>query len=169
MMLVPVLVLVAMSIILSMGVGMHVIMTMVMVMVMVMIMFMLVIVFVVVMMMLYGAAATCCTHNLFYLQFFYSQFLAGEDVDLVSAAGGTGFVIRLNGKFGGACQASSPTRYPIDNQARPVKQRIFRAGLEAELDRLRNDIAQLTYLQNDREDAFSGGSALAYFHDTLGY
>ena len=33
---------------------------------------------VVMMMLLFGTAAASRTHNLFYLQFFYSQFLAGK-------------------------------------------------------------------------------------------
>jgi hypothetical protein len=152
-----VLVLVTMVMIMSMRVSMPVLMTMLVIMFM----------FVITMMMFFGTTTASCTHNLFYLQFFNSQFLAGKDVNLESAAGGTGFVICLHGEFGGAFPASAPTRYPLDNQPRPIEQRIFRAGLEAEFHRFRYDIAQFAYLQNDRQHAFAGGSAFTYFHDTL--
>jgi hypothetical protein len=153
--LVLVLMLMTMSMLMSMRVRMPVFMTMA------------VIMFVVVIMMFFGTATACCTHNLLNLQFFYPQFLAGKDINLESAAGGTGFVICLDGEFRGALPASPPTRYPLDNQPRPIEQRIFRAGLEAEFHRFRYDIAQFAYLQNDRQHPSPGRAALAYLHDTL--
>jgi hypothetical protein len=122
-----------------------------------------------VLMAFFRTATACCTHNLFYLQFFYPQFLAGKDVSLMSAAGGTFFVIGPYGKFSGAFPAIRLARRAINNQPRSIKQGILRAGLEAEFNRIGQDIAERAYLHNYREYSLAGGSALTYFHDTLDY
>jgi len=121
-----------------------------------------------IMVMVFWGTSAYGTHGSVNLHFFHPQLFTGQDGNLVAAAGGTTVIIGSQVEFFRAIVTLPHGRYPFDNQTRPLQKSALGASLKAELQRVRNNTAQLADLKDHRCHAPSAGVTLTDFNHTLG-
>jgi mannitol-specific phosphotransferase system IIBC component len=102
------------------------------------------------------------------LHFFHPQLFTGYDGNLVTAAGRTAVIVGSQMEFIRTIMALPHGGYSIDNQGRTLQKSSLGAGFEAELQRFRDNTAQLANLQDNRSNAPPTGAALTNFNHALG-